>query len=262
MPGSLSDYLRLLLKAGFDGLVAEVLVGGEDFPFPWVHVPDTTYNFLPAMVPLWTEDAKTVGFWIHWPIPEREPVLGVLDPECDYAFTPLASDFYQLLVAYVFKGIVLTEGLRPGLEGMISKLGIGRSDVNRMLDLAQEGDFDLDIFPELACTKSRPDRHRSIFEDFGDAFVCSVEIDEDQRAEARKMGAFWFQREQTQRHFERFLEHGKLKQAWLALNSNGWTFSQAQSALKRLAAKIDEPLFYDLTKAWCACRHDRYGGGY
>lgn len=258
----MKEISKLLKNAGFDPFASKIVDREVDLPFSWIHVPENTYNFLPAMIPLWHEDSQTVGYWVHWLIPERKPILGIMTPEDEYRFTPMASDFFQLLVKYLFKAIVLNEGVPEKTHELIQNLGISKSDVDRMVELSEDGDFDLNILPLLDCTKERPRRHETIFQDFKDSFVCSVELEEEEINESYKLGLFWLKSDDPEGDFQKLVEQGEFVKAWLLLNSNGWLFSSAKNALKKLIKEYDDPLFHQAGNLWINCGHDRYGGGY
>lgn len=52
--------------------------------------------------------------------------------------------------------------------------------------------------------------------------------------------------------FGEYLKSGRLKEAWLTLNSTGWSIGEARSAALALARAADEPLFTLHMRAWVA----------
>jgi hypothetical protein len=50
--------------------------------------------------------------------------------------------------------------------------------------------------------------------------------------------------------FDEILESGDLGQAWLTLNSKGWTFADATVAIRRLAEVAEDESFNLLASTW------------
>jgi hypothetical protein len=50
--------------------------------------------------------------------------------------------------------------------------------------------------------------------------------------------------------FQRYIEEGEFEHGWFTLNSSGWKFTEAASALERLAAETADPYLIGLSDSW------------
>jgi hypothetical protein len=60
--------------------------------------------------------------------------------------------------------------------------------------------------------------------------------------------------------FRQLLDTDDFAGAWLSLNSPGWRFGEARSAIKLLSAKVPDPEFAVLADAWSSLPHERRMG--
>ena len=60
--------------------------------------------------------------------------------------------------------------------------------------------------------------------------------------------------------FKRYVEEGDFEHAWFALNSSGWKFTEAASALEQLAAKTRDQYLLELANAWGPLARKGSGG--
>jgi hypothetical protein len=255
-------------------LTARRIASGEiRHPSVALAAPFECYGFPPALIPLWSDGSGPTytGYWKHWFV-QREMTVVFYDLEEGRAHE-VARNFEQLAwlealnlrshPSFIAEAESFAKTLGIGnleqLDAIITQTGDlpeglqelpafgSASPLSSCLDTVNyTGDFPFD---GMALTPERVRR------------ICGLEVSDELREEiaAQDFAPEWFKTGEQEPVFDKLLRREDYAGAWMSLNSSGWDYSEAKSALRRLNEAVADEAFDILVKAWTAEPHEEAG---
>lgn len=263
--------------------VSEVLcrcADGAIAPWLWTYVAPAEWScFPPALVPVWSEGIDYIGYWKHWFV-ERTPSIVRYLVEATGAYE-IARSPDQLFAVLLMEGLVFTDGQQVAGEvdlGVFAE-NVGFTGLPLLQQLYQHHGEDPQTYTELELfahttplqyvTDPRaqytgefpvgtPDPTSARWQQ-----CCSCEIPYEARAELSEVPGLplWLYAHTPKPPlFDACLATGELGNAWLTLNSSGWTIAEAKQALAALSARAGDAAFGQLAEEWIAMADEAAGG--
>lgn len=219
-------YKRVFQALGLPKVAFEIHSGRLPLPNDFDQQPPKWYGFPPALIPLWSDwsGPVTTGLWKHWFVDRR----------------PTYVDFH-LEVAQIYEKAATLDAL------LVNQVLQDMDEEVRVTRFAQKaGLADPKTLKPPRKPSNRPkDLNRT----------CPYEYSEEELDRLRKKSTIpaWFKSvEKQEALFNRLLAQGDLGGAWMSLNSSGWKYRAAQSAILRLAKAAGDQAFTILAQAWSA----------
>jgi hypothetical protein len=274
------EYAELYRLLGLGDVPARMAVGQLDVPTE-VDLPPAL-GFPPALLPLWFSDGVFVGFWKHWFSTRSTTIVRHYAYE-GWITEEWARSFDQLACMVILTAIDLDDGVvedetrqfaqAVGLEQdlpllneiwrdrgwprIIEHSAFGDESPRRFLPSpdAYRGDF-----PHADMEMSVPRlRNTCTYEARGTIGGRIDPMENAGRFQARlaSVGDIppWLQTIDQSPVFDQLLEAGDYLGAWMSLNSVGWTYGQAKTSIRKLAAAAGDEEFQRLAEVWSSCDH-------
>jgi hypothetical protein len=260
-----SPYADVFPLLGVPPWIREIAAG--ELPLRnliWCHDPMLWFGFPPALCPLYSKDWPFyVGAWVH-PLSQRSMSFVILDVRNHHRVEEISRSSAQLGDYLI--GEMLSVYDTPDRQGPVRDFADRISADFAGVDALMTDD--LKKFVALPSFADAPPRQAleddaSYSGDFPSSKtadtaqrrdVCVFELNEGLEAEllVHGQGAPWLLEQNAPRLFERYLAIGAFEEAWMALNSRGWTVGSARQSLTRLAEQSGNTIVQRIAVAWSA----------
>jgi hypothetical protein len=239
--------------------------------------PPEWHCFPPALCPIWCDPSLPyyLGVWKHW-FGSRQTSFVALNVEAGKVYE-VARTPEQLFCHFILSAIIIHDDVSPAIKQFASAVGIKnlheinatslksgddphgctaisqfRQDVpaQTMTDMRHyTGDFPTGIFSGTTRWWERS---------------CAFEVPDDilESWPSNIPQPPWLSPGNRNDMFERFLRNGEYFKAWLTLNSQGWSISDAKRAISALSLVANDFSFSLLAKAWISVAEDSSAGYY
>lgn len=260
----MKEYQKIISSIGISDSVLKCAGGQIDVPLEGVDIPPRWFGFPPALIPIWSKDSRPgyIGIWKHWFI-DRTPSFVEMYVAADRITVEIARTSEQFIYFVAMAAIVEHDGITAEVERFLTSVGIGNGDEIEAVAM-RYGDDPTGFVHLAPFRKSTPQTCLDIVEKYDGEFPkikdgvvvsglrTSSEFEYYPSGElAIDAGCIFLKKGESGRDgFFRCVDEGNLGQAWLILNSRGWSISDARTAIVKLAQAGQDPHFDDLVSAW------------
>jgi len=271
------EYQKVLSSLGVEEALRKCASGEIPVPLTGAEAPPYWYGFPPALIPLWSQGGrpKYFGIWKHWFV-DREPTFVEMYVAADRLTIEIARSSGQLLCFATISAIVEQDGLTADIRKFARLVGVENLDEINDVSLAS-GD-NPSGFSELSQFRGHVPLNSIVESSFYDGefplvrpdgsisgveSCCEFEMNSKAIQRASKTGVlFPWQKNGASRAdwFAKALSEGRIGEAWLALNSRGWSIQDARLAIAKLAETAGDPQFNVLASAWLSASEHAAGG--
>lgn len=215
------------------------------------------------------------GIWRHWFV-DRKPTFVKFFVEGGFAIE-VARSVEQFLCLVILLAIVENDGVSPEIERFAQAVGIRNlAEIDRLSLESGDSPQGLSTLPEFRGnlpleSVARPEEYTGDFPALLSEsslqytnLSCEFEISSDALRglqESRDVPSWLSSGEPRRVHFDRCVDNGRIGEAWLTLNSKGWTILEARAAISKLAEVAHDPNFTALASSWLSIA-DTSAGGY
>ncbi|MFP5391422.1 MAG: hypothetical protein ACLGI6_07745 [Gammaproteobacteria bacterium] len=263
---------------GLPNAIARCAAGEIQSPLITFEAPAQWYGHPPALIPIWSDGSGPtyIGLWRHWFF-DRKSTFVKMYVGSARTTVEVARTSEQLFSLIAMMSISERDGIVPELETFAAAVGIQNlaqidlvslnsgDDPRGFIQIDQfvsetpaestvdPGEYDGD-FPTTSFNKSKPWWENA----------CSFEISPDLLVawppDVAKPG--WLENSSMRMHelFDNYLNAGDLRNAWLTLNSSGWTIGEARTAISKLRPRSGDRQFGLLADSWLAVADESAGG--
>ncbi|GLR11375.1 hypothetical protein GCM10007907_01650 [Chitinimonas prasina] len=240
--------------------------------------PARCYGYPPALIPFWSnpDGMMYTGLWKHW-FGTRKPTFVQSYVNVFYRSTEVARTFEQLSCYLLLNEISIFDVKSAEVKQLATELGVKNIELIEDISLETGDDpmalLQLREFLVDAPLNCVPDE-RTYTGDFPCGTMtlteesmlgtCSLELGEalEEKIRRQENRPLWYSGINKSQLFSRYMDEGRLSDAWFALNSNGWLFEDIYKALEKLALAHENPSFHAMVSAWCSKEQGRYKVGY
>lgn len=268
------SYDTLIKTLDLSDSVADCAAGRITFPLVALRSPAEWYGFPPVLIPIWSDGSgpSYIGIWKHW-FTDRPLCFVKMYVGSGRMTIEIARTAEQLLCYMAMATISVDDGVEPELEKFCERVGLQNLSEIDNVSLSTGDDplgftairqFATDT--PLACTNDLasysgmfPTGSFERHEWWRDA--CSFEVpgktltewpDTVERPD-------WLNPGEKRPLFQQQLRDENLHDAWLTLNSSGWSFADAKSAIMELERTAKDKQFSLLTKSWLSIADEGAG---
>jgi hypothetical protein len=272
-----TQYQTVLSSLDIGESLLQCALGNLRVPLEDVEAPAEWFCFPPALIPILANGSgpEYWGIWMHWFV-ERKPTFVRLSVEGKFVIE-VARSVEQFFRYLILSAIVDNDGVTPKIQQFAQSVGVHNLEEIDQISLDSGDDpRGLRALPEFCSNLplesiATPDEYNGDFPVLlsngsirtGD-LSCEFEIASDvlKRAKNLRDNPSWINNGLSRRaHFEVCLREGRLGDAWLALNSRGWSISDARQAIMKLSDTAGDPSFSVLANSWLSIA-DTNAGGY
>lgn len=268
------DYDSLIRALGLPSTVADCAAGRIRLPLGAMRSPAEWYGFPPVLIPIWSDGSgpNYIGVWKHWftdrPLSFVKMYVGSGRTSIEIARTP-----EQLFCYMAMATIVVDDGVEPELADFCKAVGIRNlAEIDKVSLETGDDPSGLTALSPFATSVPRastsdPRHYTGAFptSEFSERQwwldACSFEVPDDVLAtwpEAIDRPR-WLVPGDKASLFQQLVDAGRLHEAWLSLNSAGWSFSDARSAITELDRVANDDHFSLLARAWLAVADEGAG---
>lgn len=267
-------YKKVYAQLGLTQLECDVALGREDH-VSVVSQPAKEYGFPPALIPLWSADMSYVGAWVHWFNPGRTKSYVRLYADNDFLVAEIAKTCEQLFIREIISKIAAFGEVNNSVKEFCTRHNFDVAALS--VHGIEVGDYEPELLSIPAFYNNAPlDCYTGNESSYSGEFphknmpinastisnICSLEIIGSALRElitSRPECPLWLKEGIQKPRFDQLLSNGDLRGAWLCLNSSGWKFSEARTAIEQLAKRTDDNRFHAVAEAWCSVNHESYG---
>jgi hypothetical protein len=263
----MSNYRKLLARLGASTALCNCQDGVIKAPMATLDAPFGWYGYPPALIPIWSDGSSPsyLGIWKHWFI-EREMTYVETYLESGCRSTEIARTEDQLFSYVIILAITAHDGISPGIVDFAKRTGVNNLDEIDQLTLdIGDNTRGFSRLPQFASKTplemiTEAKKYDGEFPSEQDSLTlpwaektCSFEYKEQSLVNWPKnveKPAWLAGQGRLERIFDEMLAVGDFGKAWLTLNSTGWKFSEAVTAIRRLASAAGDESFSLLASAW------------
>ena len=262
------DYADVYAQLGLSETALACATGQIQLLSPSLLTPFPAAGFPPCLIPIWLrpDGLEYFGYWHHFFSPRSTPIVSCA-AETGFRPVEVARNIDQFFAYECIVYLSNAGGITPTIRQFADAVGV---DVERMDQISAEvGDEPAALSqippfvddPPMELVSHDPARYRGDFPSVnmsrtGEALqgVCTLELTSDLHRElaAESEAPAWIRSGDLPTTFDALLSQGNLQGAWLALNSTGWSMSQAETALRALADRAGDRGVSVLAEAWLA----------
>ncbi|MBY0574884.1 MAG: hypothetical protein K2P84_14485 [Undibacterium sp.] len=274
----MNEYKKLYEILKLPDAITDLALGNLKFPDEACNQPALCYGFPPALLPIWSNPDAMIytGYWKHW-FSDRRPSFVRLYVNIAYRTKEIACDATQLFQEMILEELTSHEGVTDEVSDFAKHLGVTNVEELNNLSIDSgddpEGLLTLPAFKERAPLMCFEDHSRYVgdFPHRGMALTyenmaksCSLELGEILEKEFFHSPVCppWFMPIMKKELFYQLLDDKKYADAWFTLNSNGWLFDDAKTALSKLAESVSDKDFHQLAESWLSLNQSKYKLGY
>ncbi len=268
----MSDYQELYEYLGLPPAAVKLGLGRIKPPSLIFRAPFRCYGFPPALLPLWSNgsDPSYDGYWKHWFVARQ---LTIVDYSVEEGRAyEIARDLEQLVWA-----ASLTEYDSPEAREEVKRFAreMEIEGIESLDELTSSLPEALRVLPafgansplecysddEAGYTGDFP-HDRMILTEENVRNICTIEASEQLKARiaALPFGPAWFKSKDQEPVFYDCLHKDDHGGAWMSLNSHGWRYERAKTAILELAERVNHQGFTLLANCWTSQPHEEAGG--
>lgn len=230
---------------------------------------DYWYPHPPCFIPVFIGyGVQYKGVIKHW-FCKRKEVFAQYLVESQYLLE-IGRNSKQIFIQIIYELIELEGDLSDEILQIGEKLDLNENELNRILDfLFKNGGALIPPFGELDnFGMNIPLTYVPNLSDYNGDFpssekllvkdnlenACGFEIADRASLQDNGTVPIWLisDADDKKEMFNEFYSQGKLKEAWLTLNSPGWEFEDVAKYLKQIADSANDNLFYKIAENWIA----------
>jgi hypothetical protein len=272
----MKSYKKLLNHLGASKTMCLCHDGIIKLPIAYFESPFDWFGFPPALIPIWSDGSSPsyLGIWKHW-FTDRHLTYVEMYVEQSHRVFEVARTEDQFFCRSLIYAIIAADGVTSAVKNFANEIGINNlseideltlntgDDPKKFIRLPQFvsktpletiGDakaYDGD-FPTGDFSKSQSWLRKTCTFEFNEQILsdwpCGLEKPR------------WLRGQEQLPLFNELLSLGDLENAWLTLNSTGWTFADAVVAIQQLAQTARDESFNLLASAWIENARNDPGG--
>jgi hypothetical protein len=270
----MKEYVAIYRDLGIPEVAIRCALGELRVPYLGVDQPAALYGFPPAFVPLWSDQDGPfyVGYWKHWLVSDRQLTIVRMTIEEKRTVRESARTFEQLVRVVAMETLCMLGQKSDLLEHFAAEAGFEEDlelidEITMRTGSDPRGLLELDAFRSnapLSCFPggvgysgdfphaAMPVNERTI------ANTCGFEIAEDLRKRIQDLGLEppWSDAKNQVATFRTLMAKRDYSGAWMSLNSPGWKFVEAKSALMSLTQEVEDENVRRLAEVWCSLDHE------
>jgi len=271
-------YLKTFEALNLPSTVSRCASGAIKPPTANLVAPADWYGFPPALMPIWSDGSGPIylGIWKHWFV-DRKYSFVKMYVSSGRLVVEVARTAEQLCTLVSMMSICERDGIEDDLLAFAKEVNIRNLDqINNVSLVSGDNAKGLIFIDQFSCTtplESVPD-----IEMYSGNFptgkfdsknpwwlkCSSFEVPQEIIASwpVDVWMPEWFVNPTLNKIdiFNEYLKTGSLANAWLTLNSTGWTIRDARSAICALNAKANDSQFNLLVEAWLSIAEENAGG--
>lgn len=272
----MAQYREVLSSLGVQEPLLRCATGHLRVPLEGVRAPAEWYGFPPALIPILMDGSHPMywGIWQHWFV-DRKPTFVKFFVEGGFA-VEVARSVEQFLCLIVLSAIVENEGVSPEIERFAQSVGVRNlAEIDHLSLESGDSPQGLSTLPQFRGSLPlesivRPEEYTGDFPALLSEssmqytnLSCEFEISAEalRRIQDSHNVPSWLNSDVSRMaHFDRCVGDGRIGEAWLTLNSKGWTISEARAAISKLAEVAHDSHFTDLASSWLSIADTTTGG--
>lgn len=268
-------YENIFAMLALPNTVSRCAMGTLELPLIDVSAPADWYGFPPALIPLWSTGSRPTytGVWKHW-FTDRETSYVKMYVGSGRLTVEIARTAEQLMSLIAMTSISERDGIEADLIAFATEVGIPNLTQIDAVSLESgdeaQGLIAIDQFREntpLESVGAIADYTGSFPSGYFHAYpwwenACSFELSDETNAawpDDLPRPPWLVDSVDKAALFRAYLGNGNLKNAWLTLNSTGWTIADARAAITDLGAHAQDSQFTLLVEAWLSVADDSAG---
>lgn len=272
------SYMKVLEGLSLPPVINECIAGAISPPLATFKAPAEWYGFPPALIPIWSDGSRPtyIGLWKHWFV-DREPSFVKMYVSSNRLTIEVARTVEQLFALIAMMSISERDGVEPDLVIFAGKVGLknleqinsvslvsgddarGFSMIDQfknetpMESVKLMGDYNGD-FPGAGFDRANPWWEKSCSFEISMDLLSTWPIDLTKPA--------WIESGTSSKFdlFRSYLDDNNVRNAWLTLNSSGWSIRDAKMAISELELKAKNKQFTLLADAWLSIADEGAGG--
>jgi hypothetical protein len=270
-------YELLFRELRLPSPLIDCAMGRITLPVASMVSPADWFGFPPALCPVWSDPSLPfyLGYWKHW-FTSRPASFVAMYVRSGRKVREIARTPEQFFCHAIMVAICAHDGVTPAIQRFAAAVGIDNVPEINAVSL-KTGDDPQGYGAISQFKKDPPLASVANASQYTGGFPlgtfsgstrwwegsCPFEVS-DEVLDAwpdNIMKPLWFQPGNKAEGFDRYLAAGQVHEAWLILNSPGWSISDAKAAISRLASSANDYRFSLLAKAWTSVAEE-HGGGY
>jgi hypothetical protein len=273
-----TPYRDILTLLNLPSSIIKCAAGEIRPPLATLDAPAAWYGFPPALIPVWSDGSGPtyIGYWKHWFV-NREPCFVNMYVGAGRLTVEVARTVEQVFCLVSMMSISVRDGVETNLERFAKEVGVCNLDQIDLVSLATgddpKGFLGIDQFKGNVPFESvgDPRDYTGHFPtgDFNGSRAwwvesCTFEIPQeilDSWPHNVVKPAWLAEGPRTRKDlFNEYLCVGNFANAWLTLNSSGWSISDARVAIADLSSEAKNAQFSVLAEAWLDVADESAGG--